>query len=278
MLSLLLNADLYDPSPRGRSHLLVAGETIVWIGAEKPALPRGLAREWDLDGRRVIPGLIDGHVHLTGGGGEAGPAYAGAAGGAEPAHAGRRHHGGRRARDRRHDPDAGGAGHGRPRPQRRGAHRLLPHRRIPRPARDRHRRRAAGPGAHRPGARRRRAGDQRPPLEPAHAGRAAARGGRRARRRPHEREGGDPPPARGRRLPGSGSDPRRARPERDPGGGLQSDAREPAPRALRRGGRTRPARLHHRPHRVPGARRARTPGAPPRRWSATSTPASRRTG
>jgi len=73
MLTLLLNADLFDPSPRGRAHLLVAGETIVWIGAEKPSLPRGLAREWDLDGRRVIPGLIDGHVHLTGGGGEAGP-------------------------------------------------------------------------------------------------------------------------------------------------------------------------------------------------------------
>ena len=29
--------------------------------------------EHDLEGRRVIPGLIDGHVHLTGGGGEAGP-------------------------------------------------------------------------------------------------------------------------------------------------------------------------------------------------------------
>jgi beta-aspartyl-dipeptidase (metallo-type) len=73
MLSLLLNADLYDPDPRGTSHVLVAGETIVWIGAEKPSLPKGLAREWDLEGRRVIPGLIDGHVHLTGGGGEAGP-------------------------------------------------------------------------------------------------------------------------------------------------------------------------------------------------------------
>jgi beta-aspartyl-dipeptidase (metallo-type) len=73
MLSLLLNADLYDPSPRGHAHLLVAGETIVWIGAERPSLPRGLAREWDLEGRRVIPGLIDGHVHFTGGGGEAGP-------------------------------------------------------------------------------------------------------------------------------------------------------------------------------------------------------------
>jgi beta-aspartyl-dipeptidase (metallo-type) len=73
MLSLLLNADLYDPSPRGRANLLIAGETVVWIGTEKLSLPQGVVREWDLGGRRVIPGLIDGHVHLTGGGGEAGP-------------------------------------------------------------------------------------------------------------------------------------------------------------------------------------------------------------
>lgn len=74
MIQLLLNAELYDPEPRGRTHLLVAGETIVWTGADAPALPRELnPREHDLGGRRIIPGLIDGHVHLTGGGGEAGP-------------------------------------------------------------------------------------------------------------------------------------------------------------------------------------------------------------
>ena len=74
MIELLRNADLYDPSPRGRTHLMVAGETIVWTGTSLPALPAALAvREQDLEGRRVIPGLIDGHVHLTGGGGEAGP-------------------------------------------------------------------------------------------------------------------------------------------------------------------------------------------------------------
>jgi beta-aspartyl-dipeptidase (metallo-type) len=74
MLELLTNAELYDPEPRGRRHLLVAGETIAWIGGERPALPAGLGvRERDLEGRRVVPGLIDGHVHLTGGGGEAGP-------------------------------------------------------------------------------------------------------------------------------------------------------------------------------------------------------------
>jgi beta-aspartyl-dipeptidase (metallo-type) len=74
MITLLSNCELYDPVPRGRAHLLVPGETIAWVGAARPALPAGLGvEEVDLEGRRLIPGLIDGHVHLTGGGGEAGP-------------------------------------------------------------------------------------------------------------------------------------------------------------------------------------------------------------
>jgi beta-aspartyl-dipeptidase (metallo-type) len=72
-MELLRNADLYDPAPKGRSHLLVGGERILWIGAELSELPAGLGvTERDLEGRRVIPGLVDCHVHLTGGGGEAG--------------------------------------------------------------------------------------------------------------------------------------------------------------------------------------------------------------
>ncbi|HUR94324.1 MAG TPA: beta-aspartyl-peptidase [Gemmatimonadales bacterium] len=74
MITLLRNAELYDPAPRGRRHLLVAGERVVWVGRELPPLDHALeVEEVDLEGRRVIPGLIDGHVHLTGGGGEAGP-------------------------------------------------------------------------------------------------------------------------------------------------------------------------------------------------------------
>jgi beta-aspartyl-dipeptidase (metallo-type) len=74
MIHLLRNAELYDPEPRGRAHLLVAGEHVVWVGTELPPLPASLGvTDHDLEGRRVIPGLIDGHVHLTGGGGEAGP-------------------------------------------------------------------------------------------------------------------------------------------------------------------------------------------------------------
>jgi beta-aspartyl-dipeptidase (metallo-type) len=74
MLQLLLNADLYTPDHLGVRHLLVAGGRIVWIGTDLVELPAALGAEViDLAGQRVIPGLVDCHVHITGGGGEAGP-------------------------------------------------------------------------------------------------------------------------------------------------------------------------------------------------------------
>ena len=73
MLHLLRNAELFDPAARGRQHLLVGGGRVLWIGPEAPALDASLGvHETDLEDRRVVPGLIDGHAHLTGGGGEAG--------------------------------------------------------------------------------------------------------------------------------------------------------------------------------------------------------------
>lgn len=72
-MKLLLNADLYAPAARGINHLLLGGGRVLWIGTERPDLPAGLGVEvHDLEGRRVIPGLVDVHVHITGGGGEAG--------------------------------------------------------------------------------------------------------------------------------------------------------------------------------------------------------------
>lgn len=69
----LLNADLYDPAPRGRRHLLVAGGTVAWVGDSLGALPDAMSVETvDLGDRRTIPGLVDCHAHITGGGGEAG--------------------------------------------------------------------------------------------------------------------------------------------------------------------------------------------------------------
>ena len=73
MLTWLRHAEVYAPAPLGRRDLLIGGGQILAIGAALGP-PRGVpCEEVDLDGARVIPGLIDAHVHATGGGGEAGP-------------------------------------------------------------------------------------------------------------------------------------------------------------------------------------------------------------
>lgn len=70
---LLRNADVFAPEALGLQNLLLGGGRILWIGSDVPDLPAILAIEAiDLHGQRLIPGLIDGHVHVTGGGGEAG--------------------------------------------------------------------------------------------------------------------------------------------------------------------------------------------------------------
>jgi len=72
-LTLLRNANVFAPESLGMRHLLLGGGRILWIGADALDLPSALAATTiDLEGRRLIPGLIDGHVHITGGGGEAG--------------------------------------------------------------------------------------------------------------------------------------------------------------------------------------------------------------
>jgi len=75
MFQLIKNARLYAPESRGLCHILIAGESIAYIGPELPGLGEALdVQEIDLDGAIVTPGLIDGHAHITGGGGESGPA------------------------------------------------------------------------------------------------------------------------------------------------------------------------------------------------------------
>ena len=73
MLELLLDADVYAPQPLGRRNLLVGGGKILWIGEEELELPDALpANVVDLSGLRLVPGLVDSHAHIVGGGGEAG--------------------------------------------------------------------------------------------------------------------------------------------------------------------------------------------------------------
>lgn len=80
MATLILGAEVYDPEPRGRADALIVGERLLRL---QPGLERlaGDPRLVDLlslevveaHGRLLLPGLIDGHVHLLGGGGEGGP-------------------------------------------------------------------------------------------------------------------------------------------------------------------------------------------------------------
>ena len=74
MLTLLRRAEVFSPCPAGDARCPGGGRQIWRHGAELEA-PRGVeVDEVDLDGVRLVPGLIDAHVHLTGGGGESGPA------------------------------------------------------------------------------------------------------------------------------------------------------------------------------------------------------------
>ena len=70
---LLTNADLYGPEYIGRRSILTCAGRVVWIGEGQPTLPGEFeVQVRDLEGRRTLPGLIDGHTHITGGGGECG--------------------------------------------------------------------------------------------------------------------------------------------------------------------------------------------------------------
>ena len=75
VLTLLQNAELYTPEALGRCDLLLGGGKVVAIVAAGEGLAQAsgnAVQALDLQGQRVIPGLVDIHAHITGGGGEDG--------------------------------------------------------------------------------------------------------------------------------------------------------------------------------------------------------------
>jgi beta-aspartyl-dipeptidase (metallo-type) len=72
LLKLLTNARVFAPEDLGIRHVLVAGGRIVAVGESRDEVSAAGAIEFDLDGARLVPGFIDGHAHVTGGGGESG--------------------------------------------------------------------------------------------------------------------------------------------------------------------------------------------------------------
>ncbi len=75
MLTLIRNAAILDHETDGVRDILIAGEKIAALALPGKITVTGLeVEEMDASGLRVAPGLVDSHLHLTGGGGEGGPA------------------------------------------------------------------------------------------------------------------------------------------------------------------------------------------------------------
>jgi beta-aspartyl-dipeptidase (metallo-type) len=69
LLTLLKNVDVYAPESIGRHNVLVGGGTILLL---QQADITADAEVIDCEGLRLLPGFIDAHTHITGGGGESG--------------------------------------------------------------------------------------------------------------------------------------------------------------------------------------------------------------
>ena len=74
MWQLLKNVKLYSPELINDTDVLIVDKCIAAIGKDL-TIPDFVEGEvLDLQGKSLVPGFIDGHVHICGGGGEAGPA------------------------------------------------------------------------------------------------------------------------------------------------------------------------------------------------------------
>ncbi len=70
--TLLKNGHLYAPEDQGIKDILLGGQTIIAIGENLPLPANYECEVINLSGQLVMPGLIDSHVHIIGGGGEGG--------------------------------------------------------------------------------------------------------------------------------------------------------------------------------------------------------------
>ncbi len=72
-IKILKNAEVYSPRKIGKKDILVANDKIIQIADSLSLDNTNFDYEsFDLSGKIIIPGLIDQHVHITGGGGEDG--------------------------------------------------------------------------------------------------------------------------------------------------------------------------------------------------------------
>ena len=69
---LIKNAKIYAPEYLGISDVLIGGGKILKIDKDLPTINEYDVEVIDGNGKLLFPGLIDGHVHILGGGGEGG--------------------------------------------------------------------------------------------------------------------------------------------------------------------------------------------------------------
>lgn len=68
---LLRNVELYTPAPAGRADVLIGGGRVLHVGQDLH-LPGAWGETVEGGGALLVPGFIDAHVHIAGGGGEGG--------------------------------------------------------------------------------------------------------------------------------------------------------------------------------------------------------------
>jgi len=72
LLEILTNARVFAPEDLGLCHLAIGGGQILSVSEDREAISAAHATVTDIGGRRITPGFIDGHAHVSGGGGESG--------------------------------------------------------------------------------------------------------------------------------------------------------------------------------------------------------------
>ena len=70
---LIRNANVYSPAPMGRKDVLIEGDKVIKIADRIAGDYSELnVKTVEAEGKTLVPGFVDQHVHVIGAGGEAG--------------------------------------------------------------------------------------------------------------------------------------------------------------------------------------------------------------
>ena len=72
MLTIIKNAEVYSPHYLGKKDLVIGGGKILYISNSFTSSSPLDVEILDIEGDYLVPGFIDSHVHIIGGGGEGG--------------------------------------------------------------------------------------------------------------------------------------------------------------------------------------------------------------